>query len=219
MTIEPQFLVVGAALAVTGVVALISRARQRKRREAYAEYCLGRGFKYEPQHPEGERRFSDVFESFRNGNKNSWRNTITGTKNGAEFTAFEYVWETGGRNRQRHYRSGVIWERDEVSFPKFTLVPEGWFSKIGQVFGMQDIDFPDSPVFSSAYRLAGPNETGIRELFTTEIRQFFDATPGQRVSGGGRFLIWWFDAELPSVTALDEWLERGDQVRRRFFKE
>lgn len=219
MTIEPQQYVLMVAVAVMGVGALISRTRQRKRREAYAEYCLGRGFKYEPQHPEGERRFRDVFESFRQGNSDSWRNTITGTKNGAEFTAFEYVWQTGGRNRQTHYRSGVIWERDEVSFPKFTLVPEGWFSKIGQVFGMQDIDFPESPVFSSTYRLAGPNESAIRELFTTEIRQFFDATPGQRVSGGGRFLIWWFEAGLPSAMALDEWLERGDHVRRRFFKQ
>jgi hypothetical protein len=38
------------------------------------------------------------------------------------------------------------------------------------------------------------------------------------VIGGGRFLIWWLDAKLPAVERLDEWLEQGDQVRRRFFK-
>jgi hypothetical protein len=83
---------------------------------------------------------------------------------------------------------------------------------------MQDIDFPESPEFSRAYRLTGPNEPGIREQFGPEIRRFFEVTPGQQVIGGGRFLIWWLDAKLPAVERLDEWLEQGDQVRRRFFK-
>ncbi|HXG98083.1 MAG TPA: hypothetical protein VNJ06_13355 [Gemmatimonadales bacterium] len=219
MTIEPQYLLVGAVFAVMGSAALVSRARERRRRDSYAEYSLIRGFKYEPQRPEGERRFRDAFEPFRQGGSDSWRNTITGTKNQAPFTAFEYVWVTGGgRSRQTHHVSGIIWESDDVSFPKFALAPEGLLSRVGQFFGMQDIDFADSPEFSRAYRLSGPNESAIRELFTTEIRQFFAATPGYRVSGAGRFLIWWFDIRLPSVTHLDEWLEQGDHVRRRFFK-
>ncbi len=220
MTIDPQSLLFGAVAAVLGTGALISWARQRKRREAYTEYSLIRGFQYEPRHPEGERRFRDVFEPFQKGNSDSWRNTITGTKNQTPFIAFEYVWTTGASKYQnRHHVSGIIWERDDVSFPKFALVPQGWLSRAGHIFGMQDIDFADSPEFSSAYRLTGPNESAIKELFTPEIRQFFAATPNQRVTGGGRFLIWWFEFELPSVTRLDEWLEGGDQVRRRFFKQ
>jgi hypothetical protein len=98
------------------------------------------------------------------------------------------------------------------------LTPEGWFTRLGAVFGMQDIDFVDSPEFSRAYRLRGRDESAIRELFGTEMRRFFEASPQQRVAGGGRFLFWWRDARLPQAEALDEWLEQGDQVRRRFFK-
>jgi hypothetical protein len=219
MPLPPQVLIIGGVMALVGVIALASQFRERKRREAYAEFCLLRGFKFEPQQANGERRFRDVFESFQKGGDKSWRNTISGEKNGAPFTAFEYVWQQGGgKSRHTEHRCGMIWESDDVSFPKFALAPEGWFSRIGQHFGMQDIDFAESPEFSRAYRLTGPNEPAIRELFTPEIRRFLEATPRQQVIGGGRFLIWWFDARLPAVERLDEWLEQGDHIRRRFFK-
>ena len=219
MTVEPQAYIIAGVAALVGVGALVSYVRDRKRRETYTEFCGIRGFSYDPQRAGGERRFREVFDDFRKGNDNSWRNTITGRTNNAAFTAFEYVWqEGGGKSRHTEERCGLIWESDDVSFPKFALAPEGWFSKIGQLFGMQDIDFDDSPEFSKAYRLAGGDEPGIRALFTPEIREFFRATPGQRVMGGGRFLIWWFTGTLPSVKHLDEWLERGEHVRRRFFK-
>ena len=74
-----------------------------------------------------------MFEPFQQGQDNSWRNTISGAKNGAPFIAFEYVWTTGsGRSRRTHHRSGLIWESDAVSFPKFALAPEGWFSRLGE---------------------------------------------------------------------------------------
>lgn len=215
MTIDPWYIVVGGLVVFSVWTALRSRALERRRREAYAEFCLIRGFKYEPPHPEGERRFRDVFDDFQKGDGSSWRNTITGTRNGTPFTAFEYVWKEG---KATHMRSGIIWERDDGSFPKFELAPEGWLSRVGELFGARDIDFTESPEFSKAYRLTGPNESVIRALFTPEIRQFFAATPNLRLTGGGRFLIWWFATLLPPSSALDEWLERGDHVRRRFFK-
>jgi hypothetical protein len=220
MTLPPQTYLIGGIAIVIGAGALISYVWDRKRRAGYAEFCLVRGFKFAPQQPDGERRFRDVFDVFRKGGSDSWRNTITGERNGIPFMAFEYHWtEGGGKSRHDETRCGMIWESDDVSFPKFALVPEGWFSKIGEFFGMQDIDFPESPEFSDSYRLSGPSESGIRDLFTPDIRQFFAAMPPQRVVGGGRFLIWWFESNLPSAKDLDEWLERGDQVRRRFFKQ
>ena len=215
--IEPWILV-GGGVAIMGAVAWVHRARQRKRREAYAEYSLIRGYTYEPQRAEGERRFREAFEVFQKGRDDSWRNTITGTKNGAPFTAFEYVWHTGsGKSRRTHIVSGLIWERDDVSFPKFTLAPEGWFSRLGDWFSKRDIDFIESPEFSRTYQLKAADEQAVRRLFTADVRRFFEATPNQKVNGGSRFLFWWFETALPPAERLDEWLEQGDHVRRRFF--
>jgi hypothetical protein len=132
MMIEPQFLIIGGVAAVVGVLALVSLAQQRRRRAAYEEFSLVRGFN------EGRRR--------------TWGYTISGTKNQTPFIAFEYQWVTG----------------------------------------------------------SGKN--------TPEIRRFFEASPDHHVAGGGRFLFWWRGRQLPSAGELDEWLEQGDHVRRRFFK-
>lgn len=219
MTISLPWLLFGGIAALLGGLAVFNNARNRKRRAAYAEYSLIRGFTFEDNRPEGERRFGDAFEPFTTGHGHKWGYTISGTKNQTPFTAFEYRWITGGgKSSQTHLIGGIVWEQDKGSFPKFALSPEGWFSRLGQIFGMQDIDFVDSPEFSKMYRLKGPNEPLIRQLFTTDIRRFFEATPNQQVAGGGRFLFWFRYGILPSVDEFDEWLEQGDQVRRRFFK-
>lgn len=215
--IEPWLLVAGG-VAVTGAAIWFDRSRQRKRREAYAEYSSIRGFAYEPGRAEGERRFREAFEIFTKGGDDSWRNSITGTKNNSPFTAFEYVWHTGsGKSRRRHTVSGLIWESDAVSLPRFALAPEGWFSRLGDWLSKRDIDFTDSPEFSQTYQLKGADEQAVRQLFTPEVRRFFEATPNQKVNASGRFLFWWFDKPLPPAERLDEWLELGDHVRRRFF--
>ena len=216
MTIEPQWLIMGGAAALVGSLALVSRAQERKRRAAYEEFCMIRGFTFEPERPDGERRFADVFDPFTAGRRRTWGYTISGTKNQAPFTVFEYRWVTGsGKNSSAHRIGGIVWERDDAAFPKFALSPAGWFSRLGHMFGAQDIDFPESPEFSRAYQLKGPDEPAIRRLFTPEIRRFFEATPNQQVAGGGRFLFWFRNVRLPAAAALDEWLEQGDQVRRR----
>ena len=217
--IEPQWLIIGGVAALVGSLALVSRAQQRRRRAAYEEFSLIRGFTFEPERPGGEARFRDVFEPFNEGRRRTWGYTISGRKNQSPFTAFEYKWVTGGgKHSSLHQVSGIVWEREDAALPKFQLSPEGWVSRLGEMFGMQDIDFPDSPEFSQAYRLTGPDERAIRELFTTEIRHFFAAIPKQHVAGGGKFLFWFRNFHLPSVDHLDEWLEQGDHVRRRFFK-
>jgi hypothetical protein len=217
MTIEPQWLVMGGFTALVATLAFVARAQERKRRAAYEEFCMIRGFTFEPERPQGERRFADVFDPFTEGRRRTWSYTISGTKNQAPFTVFEYRWVTGsGKNSSRHRIGGIVWERADAAFPKFRLSPEGWFSRLGHMLGMQDIDFPESPEFSKAYQLKGPDEPAIRRLFTPELRRFFEATPNQQVAGGGRFLFWFRTAQLPAAALLDEWLEQGDQVRRRF---
>jgi hypothetical protein len=219
MVIEPQWIFLGGGLALVSAVALAVRTAERRRREAYEAHCLMRGFQFAPGRPEGERPFRDFFEPFNQGRRREWGYTIGGRLHGAPFTAFEYKWVTGGgKNSSTHRINGIVWERDET-LPTFVLSPEGWVTRLGAVFGMQDIDFEESPDFSRAYRLKGPDEAAIRALFAPEIRLFFAATPHQHVAGGGRFLFWWRSGRLPKAEQLDEWLEEGDRVRRRFFTE
>lgn len=220
MTIALEIWAVAGAIALAGAVVGLARGLGKKRREAYEAYCLTRGYTFERERPRAERRYEDVFDLFRAGRSKKWGYTITGKRNGFPFTAFEYRWVTGSGNSSSHHRMhAIVWEAAEPSLPKFALTPEGVLARLGELFGMQDIDFPESPEFSRAYRLKGKDEAAIRDLFTSETRAFFAATPDQKVAGGGHALFWWHAGRLPKPEQLDEYLEEGDRLRRRLFKE
>src|SRR5438093_9624364 len=108
MMIAPPWLFFGGLAALLALMAVVSRSRERKRRAAYEEYSLMRGFTFEPERPDGEHPFREAFEPFNQGHSRSWGYTISGTKNQSPFTAFEYKWTTGGgKSSHRHVLSGM----------------------------------------------------------------------------------------------------------------
>jgi len=72
--------------------------------------------------------------------------------------AFDYHYEThstdskGHRTTQHHWFSFLILNLPAVAFPELTIRREGFFTKIAEVFGYQDINF-ESAEFSSAFNV------------------------------------------------------------------
>jgi len=220
MLIEPQWLVLGgvAVLGVGGT--LLAQAMERKRREALEGFCLMRGFRFEANRPGAETALAPLAEQFRSGHSRKWGYTLTGALSGRPVTAFEYRWVTGGgKNSQRHNLHAILWETPNGKLPVFTLGPENLLTRLAAAFGGQDIDFDDSPEFSSAYRLRGEDEAAIRAFLTTDLRQFLTLTPGQRIAAGGTRFLWWRNGRLPKPEQLEQFLMEGDAVARRFLKE
>ena len=220
MLIEPQYIVLGgvAALAAGGV--LLARAAERKRREALEGFCLMRGFRFEPERPGAEAALAALFEPFRSGHSRKWGYTLTGVLSGRPITAFEYAWVTGGgKSSQRHAIHGILWETPNGRLPAFTLGPENLLTRLAGVFGAQDIDFADSPEFSSAYRLRGEDEAAIRAYLTPDLRQYLTLTPGQQIAAGEARFLWWRRGRLPKPDQVEQFLMEGDALARRFLKE
>jgi hypothetical protein len=67
-----------------------------------------------------------------------------------------------------------------MRMPDFDMVPETLYDKAVDILVNMDIDFPDSPVFSSLYFLFGEeyNKDRIRRFFRREIRSVFERYPG-----------------------------------------
>jgi len=220
MLIEPQWVVLGgvAALVVGGV--LYTRAAERKRREALEGFCLMRGFRFEAERPGAEKALATLFEPFRSGHSRKWAYTLTGVASGRPITAFEYRWVTGGgKSSHHHVVHAILWETPSGRLPAFTLGPENLLTRLAAVFGGQDIDFDDSPEFSSAYRLRGEDEAAIRAFLTPELRQFLALTPGQQIAAGGTRFLWWRHGRLPKPDQLEQFLMEGESLARRFLKE
>ena len=91
-----EVVLVGAALAVALAAVAIARGVERRRREAYRQHCLMRGFAFERERRGAEQRVAHLLPQLRSGRRRRWGHTITGRHNGVPFTAFEYSWRTGG---------------------------------------------------------------------------------------------------------------------------
>jgi len=217
-------LVLGAG-AVGGIAALIAY-RQRRRREAFEQYCLVRGYRFERERRGAEAALAGTFGIFREGHNRRWRDTISGSVGGRSFTAFEYSYVTGGGKHSSHHRFAMlVWEKAEANLPPFSLAPEGFFSRLAQRFGRKDFDFVEDPEFSRAYELQGDDEAAVRALFTAARRAFFLApapdggkAPRHHLAGAGPRLLWWRNGGLPKPDELDQFLADGDRLRRQFLE-
>jgi len=220
MLIEPQWIVLGGVAALIAGGVLLARAAERRRREALEGFCLMRGFQLEPERKGAEAALAVLFEPFRSGHSRKWGYTLTGVVSGRPITAFEYRWVTGGgKSSHRHDVHGILWESPNGRMPAFTLGPENLLTRLAGVFGGQDIDFADSPEFSSAYRLRGDDEAAIRAFLTPDLRQYLTLTPGQQIAAGGARFLWWRRGRLPKPDQIEQFLMEGDAVARRFLKE
>ena len=92
-----------------------------------------------------------------------------------------------GPTTYTHVRQTALVSTDaELDLPQFALTPtpKGISGRLLSLFGdMGDIDFPDSPEFSTEYHLHGWSEKPVRLLFTKPIRDHFSGRLGWSVMG------------------------------------
>ena len=223
----PPFLPVLGAAAVAGSVIAAVLVRGRRRRAALEEYCLVRGYRFERERRGAESSLAGTFGIFKQGRRRRWGATINGQVGGRPFTAFEYTYVTGGGNSNHQHRLTVLlWDVPEAALPRFSLVPEGFFRRLAQRFGVQDFDFDEDAEFSRAYQLQGDDERAVRALFTAARRSYLTAEspdgrrmPRHHLAGAGTQLLWWRDGRLPGTDDLDQLIADGDRLRRLFLEE
>ena len=81
----------------------------------------------------------------------------------------------GARQEQLETRVTVIHiSETDLPIPDFALEPESFGTKLTELIGGKDIDFPEYPDFSRKYYLRGESETAIREFFSDPIVRFLE---------------------------------------------
>ncbi len=142
-------IVVGIGL----VVALIAHLLNKKRKEAIRAYASQRGWQYRPQDPALVHRWSSP--PFGVGNSRRAAEVLTGEFHGEQAVSFDYRYSTGsGKNRTTSYFH-VVGLHLPAPLPWLRLTPEHLGTRIGRVFGMQDIEF-ESQAFNDTWRVQGP---------------------------------------------------------------
>ncbi len=168
-------------LVIVGIVALIAGGiawayvHEKKRRETLQQVAQQMGFSFEPKGPPpGAMGFGDC-PLFKSGRSKRIYNVMQGAVADVQLHLFDYKYTVGsGKNSTTYNQTVAVFEMTQIKLPQFRLGPEGFFHKIGEMFGMQDIDFDTHPTFSKKYRLTSDDEATIRAAFTPTVLEFFE---------------------------------------------
>ena len=213
----PFFLIGGFAALAIGV-GVLGRRREQRRDLEYAAYAQAHNFQYVPSRPGAQDQYAPIVPFFHQGAYRHWRHEVSGMMGGHSFAAFEYTYTVSSGRSSYTYREAIIkWEDERINVPRFLAAPETFINRIGQsLFGVQDVDFPEDPVFSSAYVLKG-EPAAVTVLFTPAVRSYLSANPGQHLAGEGHVLFWWrANQPLPPAAGLDEFLAAGAEIEKLF---
>lgn len=124
---------------------------------------------------------------------------------------YRYRYRTGRRSSTRTQTVVAAW-LSGFALPTFRLRPEGLFDRVAEALGLEDLDFPDYPRFSSQNHLTAADSRAVYELFTPRLLQFFEVNRRLIVEGAHEWIaIYRFGRRIrPDLTR--ELLEESSQI-------
>lgn len=157
---EPLIIVGVVALVI--VLAIVGHISAKKRREAMMALAARLGLRFDPHKNRDLGTRYDFLDKLRQGSNRYAFNALRGAYRSHEITAFDFHYETystnskGHRQTHHHYFSFFILHLPR-SFPELVIGREGFFSKIAQAVGYDDIDF-ESHEFSRKFCVRSSNK-------------------------------------------------------------
>lgn len=127
----------------------------KKRRDAMTELAARLGLRFNSERNYQMADQYSFLDKLRQGSNRYAYNILSGDYQGHNVITFDYHYEThstdskGNRDTDHHHFSFFILTMGK-SFPELTIAKEGFFSKIAQAVGFDDIDF-ESHEFSRKF--------------------------------------------------------------------
>lgn len=150
------------------------------------------------------------FALFRQGGRKKVYNLVTKSDPDYQLNIFDYYYTISTGNSAHRIKTTVFFiNSKKIALPEFGMKPEGFFHKVGQWLGKEDIDFEQYPKFSNQYWLKGEDEDYIRRTFNKHLLQFFSLEKGWYMEGIGYYMILYKKKKLLSATELAEAYNRG----------
>ena len=153
----PPIIIVVFIAAFAIVLGIVGYLSALKRREAMMAVATKLGLSFYPRRSRDIARRYRFLNKLRRGSNRYAFNILSGNYQGYDVILFDYHYRTGsGKNTHHHYFSAFILHLT-ASFPELVIGPEGFFSKIAQAVGYDDIDF-ESHEFSRKFCVRCPNK-------------------------------------------------------------
>ena len=212
-----QFVLVFVIIVAAIVAIVFGHMAEKKRTETLRALApsLGLSFWAERDHA-FERRYG-MFGCFTTGNDRYAHNQMHGERRGRATIACDYHYSTtsrdskGNSRTQHHYFSAVIVDSG-LNLGALTIREEGFFDRITEFFGWDDIDF-ESHEFSRAFHVSSKNRRLTYDLLHQEAMELLLESPRFTVEVVGPLVLAWRTSRFEPaefVQALDlvnRWLD------------
>jgi len=169
-------LIIVGVIAVVAVVAVLGYLSAQKRRQAMMALAARLGLQFDPGKNWDLAERYGFLNKLRAGSNRYAFNTLSGSYQGQDATAFDYHYEThstdskGHRQTQHHYFSCFLLHLPR-SFPELVIAREGFFSKVAQAFGYDDIDF-ESHEFSRKFCVRSPDKKFAYDICNARMMEY-----------------------------------------------
>ena len=170
---EFVFIFVAVIVAAAIVFAYCAAA---KRRKALSAWAMSNGLRFDSSK---DRYMDDRFAEFkclRQGSSRHAYNIMEGDWSGLAITAFDYRYETGsGKNRSVHHLSAVILA-SPIPLKPLYIRREGFFDKLTEFFGFDDIDF-ESAEFSRRFYVKSADRRWAYDVIHQRMMEYLLSGP------------------------------------------
>lgn len=130
---------------------------------------------------------------------------------------FDYQYTISTGKSSVTYKQTVFFvQSKQLNLPQFFLRPERFFHKIGNLFGIKDINFEEHPVFSEQYWLKGNSESLIRKTMNEDVLHFFTIEKEWNLEGLNYFLIFYKHKHLMGEEELVDFYQKGNEIVKLF---
>lgn len=172
---------IAVVLGFVAAMAILGHVQAQKRRKELEAWAVARGLSFAPGKIRGVDDRFPGFEALRKGENRYAHNVIGGRRDGAEFYAFDYHYETHshdskGRRQTHHHHFSAVILGAPMPLQPMTIRPEGFFDRVGAFFGYEDINF-ESAEFSRKFHVSAPERRWAYDVLHARAIEFLLASP------------------------------------------
>lgn len=178
-------LIFAGILALIGGSIAVAYWMDLKRRDALRQLADELGLQFYNDGFEINLQGAENFKLFNTGRAKKRSKAIVAESEDTTLYIFDYSYTVGsGKNSRTYNQTLAVIQNPDLRIPDFAMRNESLFDRLGNLVGMQDIDFESHPNFSRMFKLTGSNEQAIRELFRPQLLEYFETRGGIAVEAG-----------------------------------
>ncbi len=173
------------------------------------------GMKFSPKDEWGLINYLGDFKLFRRGFGKRISNIMHRQDNmlNLNVNIFDYRYTISTGKSARVFKQTVFFVQSRsLGLPHFFMRPENLFHRIGELLGMQDIDFEEFPTFSQNYLLRGDDEDYIRASVNEPFLRFFSLEKNWYLEGVNYYLIFYRRNRRLEPEKIKEFYQKGMKI-------